>query len=279
MAIYDILCEIKDVRDAETSLCEFNGFLEDYVSILEMAEGKEQEYQIFKQLFEEEPNLKVCVNLCLSMNQDAIANQIIRYKDSFKLPKGAIVCPYIIYGMHDDDQKAILLTLGDKQEYILAKALYYVMSEPENEYEGTRNEIISLSVNQNNMNVLLQNIERFFIKNQKAGIVQRDLDDKLFQGYDEMYAIAKEIAEYQHTNVREILLGCKDRVVGINQIIATWFLMKKFTYVQYMMDKSNLNKLYAGNVKKQRQVAKEKCDEIAFISYSELWKIAKIKKG
>ena len=35
MAIYDILCEVKDVREADTGICEFNGFLEDYLSIME----------------------------------------------------------------------------------------------------------------------------------------------------------------------------------------------------------------------------------------------------
>ena len=40
MAIYDILCEVKDVREADTGICEFNGFLEDYLSIIETAEGK-----------------------------------------------------------------------------------------------------------------------------------------------------------------------------------------------------------------------------------------------
>ena len=32
MAIYDILCEVKDVREADIGICEFNGFLEDYLS-------------------------------------------------------------------------------------------------------------------------------------------------------------------------------------------------------------------------------------------------------
>ena len=42
-----------------------------------------------------------------------------------------------------------------------------------------------------------------------------------------------------------------------------------------MMDKNNLNKIHDGNVKRQRQVAKEKSDAIAFVSYSELWKLVK----
>ena len=40
-------------------------------------------------------------------------------------------------------------------------------------------------------------------------------------------------------------------------------------------DKNYLNRVHEGNVKKQRQVAKEKCDAIGFVSYSELWKLVK----
>lgn len=275
MAIYDILCEVKDVRETDTGVCEFNGYLEDYLSIIETVEGKEEIHEILSLLFEEDHNLKICVNLRLNINKDAIANQIIRYKDSFKLPKGTIKCPYVIYGSFDDYQKAIILTLGDKEEYVMAKALYYVMSEPENEYEGTRNEIIALSVNKETTDTLVKAMEAFFVKNRKAGIVQRELDAKLFLNYDEMYELAQKIASYQLVNLKDILAASEDKEECINTIIANWFLLKKFSYVQYMMDKNNLNKVHEGNVKKQRQVAKEKCDAIGFVSYSELWKLVK----
>lgn len=275
MAIYDILCEVKDVRETDTGICEFNGYLEDYLSIIETAEGKEGVFAILSKLFEEDHNLKICADLRLNINKDAIANQIIRYKDSFKLPKGTIRCPYVIYGSFEEYQKAIILTLGDKEEYVMAKALYYVMSEPENEYEGTRNEIIAMSVNEESVDVLLRAMDAFFVKNRKAGIVQRELDAKLFLNYDEMYELAQKIASYQLVNLKEILSDSADKEECINTIIANWFLLKKFSYVQYMMDKNNLNRVHEGNVKKQRQVAKEKCDAIGFVSYSELWKLVK----
>lgn len=275
MAIYDILCAVKDVRETETGICEFNGYLEDYLSKIEAVEGEEFTYEVFSQLFEMDHNLKVCVNLRLNINKDAIANQIIRYKDSFKLPKGTIQCPYVIYGSIEENQKAVIFTFGDKEEYILAKALYYVMSEPENEYEGTRNEIIALSVSKDSVEQMMDTVDAFFVKNRKAGIVQRDVDAKLFSSYEEMYELAQQIASYQFVNVREILAKSDEKEECINHIIATWFLMKKFSYVQYMMDKNNLNKAHEGNVKKQRQIAKEKCDAIGFMSYSELWRLVK----
>lgn len=275
MAIYDILNGVKDIRESGEGICTFNGFLEDYLSIIEADEGKEEAREVLETLFEEDHNLKVAVDLHLNINKEAIANQIIRYKDSFKLPHGTICCPYVVYGKFDDYQKAVILTLGDKEEYVIAKALYYVMSEPENEYEGTRNEIIAMSVNKDTIERMMENVIAFFMQNQKAGIVQRRLDSKVFENYDEMYEMAKEMGSWQQEHLQKLLEESKNREKTINEIIAKWFLLKKFSYVQYMMDKNNLNRVHEGNVKKQRQVAKEKCDAIGFVSYSELWKMVK----
>ena len=61
MAIYDILCEVKDVREADTGICEFNGFLEE-LSFHHRNKQKEKEddYTILSQLFEKDHNLKIC---------------------------------------------------------------------------------------------------------------------------------------------------------------------------------------------------------------------------
>lgn len=278
MAIYDILNEVKDQRVAQ-GICTFNGYLEDYLSMIEEDEEHRKLHAILKEIFESDSNLKICVNLRLNINKDAIANQIIRYKDSFKLPHGTIKCPYVLYGKMDDVQKAMILILGNQEEYVLAKALYYVMSEPENEFEGTRNEIIASSICDENKELVMDSIDRFFFRNDKAGIVQRNLDSKMFLNYDEMYDMAQKMASYQLVNLKDILAQSEDKESTINNIIATWFLLKKFSYVQYMMDKNNLNRIHEGNVKKQRQVAKEKCDAIGFVSYSELWKLVKEMKG
>ena len=275
MAIYDILCGIKDTREAENGICKFNGYLEDYLSLIESNEADKEIHDILSAMLEINDSLKVVVDLGLNINKDAIANQIIRYKDSFKLPSGTIRCPYVVYGTFDNYQKAIILTLGEKEEYVIAKALYYVMSEPENEFEGTRNEIIAFSVNADSIEKMKEAANAFFVHNRKAGIVQRDLDAKTFANYDEMYELAKHIADEQMEHLQEILAASISKESGINQIIAKWFLMKKFSYVQYMMDKNNLNIVHEGNVKKQRQVAKEKCDAISFVSFSELWKMVK----
>ena len=84
MAIYDILNGVKDIRESGEGICTFNGFLEDYLSIIEADEGKEEVREVLEALFEEDHNLKVAVDLHLNINKEAIANQIIRYKDSFR---------------------------------------------------------------------------------------------------------------------------------------------------------------------------------------------------
>lgn len=274
MAIFDILSQVKDEREKDGK-CTFNGYLEDYLSTLEDDETQKETYDVLSQLLPLNNSLKICTNLRLEINKDAIANQIIRYKDSFKLPRGQIRCPNIVYGTFDDEQRAMIVVIGEKEDYILAKALYYVISEPENEYEGTRNEIISMNAKAGETELLLEAADRFFIKKEKAGIVQRNMDARVFINYDEMYETAQKMANDQLVNLKDILKDATEKEECINNIIAKWFLLKKFSYVQYMMDKNNLNKIHQGNVKKQRQTAKEKCDAISFVSYSELWKLVK----
>ena len=277
MAICEILNEVIDFRKSEDGSCAFNGFLEDYLSLLEDDPQQEELYKMLICLFEKDNNLKIICDLQLSVNRSAIANQIIRYKDAFKLPKGAIKVPYLIYGSYQGQrgpvEKAMILTIGDKAAYVYAKSLYYVMSEPDNEFEGTRNEIIATALNMNHLDDTLQAIDTFFMKDAKAGTAQRNLDMKFFKSYDEMYELAYGICEKQKNSLEADLAEAQDTENFIYRNIATWFLMKKFTYVQYMMDKNTLTTKFEGNVKKQRQSAKEKSDAITFVSFSHMWRM------
>ena len=277
MAICEILNEVIDFRKSEDGSCAFNGFLEDYLSLLEDDPQQEELYKMLNCLFEKDNNLKIICDLQLSVNRSAIANQIIRYKDAFKLPKGAIKVPYLIYGSYQGQrgpvEKAMILTIGDKAAYVYAKSLYYVMSEPDNEFEGTRNEIIATALNMNHLDDTLQAIDTFFMKDAKAGTAQRNLDMKFFKSYDDMYDLAYEICEKQKNSLEADLAEAQDTENFIYRNIATWFLMKKLTYVQYMMDKNTLTTKFEGNVKKQRQSAKEKSDAITFVSFSQMWRM------
>ncbi len=269
MAIYDVLCTIS--HEKETAQCHFNGYLEDYLTLLEQQEGNQTIREILEQISKLDESLKICVGLQLSINQKAIANQIIRYKDAFKLHADAIVCPYIIYGYKNERQYAMILCEGGREQYIYAKAFYYVISEPDNQFEGSRNEMIALCVNRENMELSVECASRFFEKGEKAGFVQRMLDRKLFSNYQEMYDLAKEMGETLQAEAADRLAsGNKEKM--IYELIAKWFLLKKFCYVQYMMDKHVLHHVHEDNLKKQRQAAKELCDRIKFISFSQMWR-------
>mgnify|MGYP000043137031 FL=1 len=106
--------------------------------------------------------------------------------------------------------------------------------------------------------------------------MQRFADRRLFKNYDEMIELAKERGERLQEEAREELPKLQeDAQPVIYSYIMRWFLLKKFCYVQYMMDKRKLQEEYEGNVKKQRHGAKDRSDAISFISYREMWQIAK----
>ena len=275
MAIYDILSSQKDQRDGG-SACTFNGYLEDYLGMIEEDETKEKETEVFRYLHSLDENLHICTDLHLDINRNAIANQIIRYKDAFKMPEGQICIPYIIYGKDEGSQRASIVLFGEKEDYIFAKAYYYVISEPDNMYEGTRNEIISMVVCDETKDVFNEAMERYFVKKEKAGLIQRFADRHLFKDYDEMIELARVRGEKLQEEAKEELPKLRDDAQpAIYSYIMQWFLLKKFCYVQFMMDKRKLQEVFEGNVKKQRHGAKDHSDAIAFISYREMWQIAK----
>ena len=281
MAIYDILNNIKDRRAAQDSIAYFNGFLEDYLSLIELSSSnnsldvKSDDIELLKKVFDHDNNLKIIVDLGLNINKKAVANQIIRYKDAYKLPDYSIKVPYIIYTENEDIQRAMILCIGDKEAYINAKALYYVISEPEKEYEGTRNEIIAANLSQDSLENVMKAFDLFLYKQDKAGEIQRNLDLQTFKTYEEMYELCHALAQGQIDSLDTILKDEETTEANIYQCIVKWFLLKKFIYVQYMMNKATLFQIHEGNPKKQRAQAKLNADAINFVSFSLLWKKAK----
>ncbi|MEI3147213.1 MAG: hypothetical protein V8T10_04385 [Merdibacter sp.] len=168
MAIYDILTTHKDQRDGG-DICSFNGYLEDYLGMIEEDETKTREAEAFRFLHGLDENLRICTDLHLNINRDAIANQIIRYKDAFKMPDGEICVPYIVYGKDDGGQRASIILFGGREDYVFAKAYYYVISEPDNMYEGTRNEIVSMVCGEDVDDVFRDAMERYFGRKEKSG--------------------------------------------------------------------------------------------------------------
>lgn len=269
MAITAILdLQLDSRHDGED--CAFNGYLEDYLSLYEM-ELDPILKEAFATIGTNYPEAKICVGLKSIISNDAISNQIIRYKDVFKLEGKALVYPYLLYITKDGEDRALLVLPYSEGSYIYAKGYYYCMTEPGGLFLDCKNEIVALS--SKNAETIVDTFNQLFTN--KAGAIQRTLDRKEFESYEALKEKAVEVAVAQQEEARNILPDLQDRYATINQYIINWFLLKKVLYVQYMVNKEFLNERHEGNIKKQRNQAKLNADEIAFLSYSEMWRMQK----
>ncbi len=246
--------------------CVFNGYLEDYLNFDEDLDPVLKE--AFAEIQEKEPDTKICVGLRSEINKEAISNQIIRYKDVFKLAGKALVYPYILYGEKDGNERALLVVPASDASFIYAKGYYYCMTEPGSEFIDSKNEIVAISTDQPKK--IVAAYDGLFTS--KAGALQRSIDREFFKNYDELKEAALKASEAQKENAPAVLTALEDRAGQIAAYVINWFLLKKVLYVQYMVNKNILNTVHEGNVKKQRNQAKINADQITFLSYSEMWR-------
>ncbi len=272
--ILEVLGACADQR-AANGCCEFNGYLEDFITILEERGDCPVQVAIFKKFMEINESYRIITNLELTCSKEAIANQIIRYKDAFKLPEGQLKAPYILYTKVDEKETGVLCSFGKQEATIYAKGAYLVLSEPGNRYEDIRNDIVSVAFDEEYADRQMALITRFVTGKDKAGYIQRGLDMLVFKNLDEMVDTATQIAQDLCTNKVAELKDEKEPRKAIYELIEHWFYLKKFVYVQTMMDKNRLNTLYEGNTKKQRQAAKQNADGIKYVSFSECWQHTK----
>jgi len=267
MSIVAVLSAINDRRKGDDS-CQFNGYLEDY---LETVEEDTQAKKCLQKLFDVDPNLRIIVGLGFDVNKDVISNQIIRYKDSSKLPKKYLNCPYIVYGKTNvDTEMGILIVDGDKSEYLFAKGLYYCLTEQTGLLETARNELVAL--NTDIPELVKSVVEKLLAGTQRVGAMQRDIDRNYFTSFKNL---SEQITEKANSLKEEVLEKVKDnanRSDLIYNVISKWYLLKKTVYVQYMTNKDLLEKENEGNIKKQRHNAKLFADQIPFVAFSELWR-------
>lgn len=268
MTLFSILESVEDVRKGGY-LADFNGYLEDY---LEIMDSNEKAYEVFKALFEANHDLKIIVNYRTNISKESISNQIIRYKDVFKLKENSIVCPYILYGKEHDVEKAILLT---NESYIFAKGLYYCLTEPFNTFQEVNNDLLAMCLDKPEL--ILKVFNRLFTY--RTGALQREVDQSYFTSYEDAKAAALQLSFDLKEKAQQELVGKEDANEYITGLIVKWFLIKKYIYVQYMINKDILKNVHEGNVKKQRNQAKIYADEVSFLSFSELWKIATNKQA
>ncbi len=248
--------------------CQFNGYLEDYLN-LEETELDPVLKEAFTAIQQNEPETKICVGLRSVINRDAISNQIIRYKDIFKLEGKALTFPYILYAKKEEEERALLVVPYTDYGFMIAKGLYYCMTEPGSEYIDCKNEIVAVC--SNSAELIAKTFSDMFV--QRAGSLQRSLDSAHYNNYEELKTAALKAAEDLKQDAFDVLGTLTERTERIRQYVIDWFLLKKVLYVQYMVNKNILNSVHEGNVKKQRNQAKLNADEVAFLSFSEMWRI------
>ena len=266
------VCEILSAKIDERKHgrdCTFNGYLEDYLG-MEDNQLEDVLKAAFESILQEEPDAKIITNLRHEISKDAVSNQIIRYKDIFKLNSRPLVTPYIIYAEHEDGESRALLVLPySKANYLYGKGMYYCLTEPGSEFAEVKNEIVSIA-SESSAEIAKVFTDMFI---EKAGALQRTLDKKFFTNYEELKVIALAAAEEEKQNAIDTLPALEDRTQQIYQYVVHWFLLKKVLYVQYMVNKIILKTEHDGNVKKQRNQAKINADSVVFLSYSEMWRV------
>jgi len=268
MSVCEILSAKIDERK-QGSDCTFNGYLEDYLG-MEDNQLEDVLKAAFESILQEEPDAKIITNLRHEISKDAVSNQIIRYKDIFKLNSRPLVTPYIIYAEHEDGESRALLVLPySKANYLYGKGMYYCLTEPGSEFAEVKNEIVSIA-SESSAEIAKVFTDMFI---EKAGALQRTLDKKFFTNYEELKATALAAAEEEKQNAIDTLPALEDRTQQIYQYVVHWFLLKKVLYVQYMVNKIILKTEHDGNVKKQRNQAKINADSVVFLSYSEMWRV------
>ena len=270
MAIYSILSEKIDSRKNGQD-CVFNGYLEDYLSM----EGDNLDPVLknaFAAIQEKENDVRIVVDMRSVINRDAISNQIIRYKDIFKLTGKPLVYPYILYFTKNEEDPALLVVPYTAYGYILAKGMYYCMTEPGSEFIDCKNEIVAVSFE--NSEDIVRTFEE--LSTNRAGAIQRRLDNQNYENYEVLKEAAIKASQDIRQNALELLTDIEDRTRYIYDYVVNWFLLKKVLYVQYMVNKNILKTVHDGDVRKQRNQAKTNADEVEFLSYSEMWRIGNV---
>lgn len=268
MSVVDVLSQIEDIRKGNEG-CDFNGYVEDYLSVIGEDDPR---YELFQSIFNLDENARVCINYRFDINQNAISNQIIRYKDAGKLPKHYLVLPVILYSHGQSDFAYVLNQASGPNDYLYAKGRYYCLTEQYGLFEEFRNDVLTDILLDNDH--IVETYTTLLDGNKRIGALQRELDRKVFNSFEECSELAMNLAGER----RELILSSfaensTNRAPMIYESIEYWFLLKKCLYVQYMSNKQILNEVNQGNLKLQRQSAKHVVDQVPFIPFSEMWRI------
>lgn len=244
--------------------CTYNGYLEDYLVSELLSENAPTSF--FQKIIEEYPDARVCAGLQLPIQENVISNQIIGYKDAFKLNGKPLVVPYMILLTKEEESRMLLVVDQQENNFLYAKGLYLCLTEQEAPFESERNLMIALMADEYAESIL----ERCF--DQKTGVLQRELDQKYYQSFDKLYELAEQEATQLKDTIVERLSFLEEKEPIINEVVSKWFLLKKVLYVQYMMNRHLLSQRHDGEIKEQRKAARTYSRKIPFVAFSELWR-------
>lgn len=267
MSVTEILLQIPDVRK-ENGRCAFNGYLEDYLT---MVEDNHPMYPLFQELFEINPNFRLMVDYAFGVNPNLVTNQIIRYKDILKLPERPIVVPYIVYG--DTIKKVgvgFIIGGTKKDQYLISKGLYFALTEPDAIFQNHRNFVMSLVADELLYDVAL--IKKIMTDQMTIGNGQRLLDNQIYKKLEEAVSLCHAQSQSIKEHIIATLPTLEDRSTLIAKAIVSWYLLKKTVYVLTMTNKPLLAQL-DNNVKAQRHQAKVNADSLVFMPLSEMWRL------
>ena len=265
MAIAEILSAKKDER-RNGSDCIYNGSLKEVLDTDKDLNGTLK--TAFGKILETDPDVRVIKGLHCAVSRNAVSNQIIRYRDIFKLSGKPLNVPYVLWNQRGEKERALLVLPYEKYGYLYVKGLYLSMTDQGSEYLEARNEMVAVC--SDDADLIADTYERMF--REKAGSIQRKMDHMYYHSYDELLKMAQEAGEEQKKDAPKVLVSLHDRTRTIYQYVVRWFLLKKVLYVQYMVDKNILKTIHDGNIRKQRTQAKEYADSVQFMSYSEMWR-------
>jgi hypothetical protein len=267
MSVTEILLQIPDVRK-ENGRCAFNGYLEDYLTMIEEDHPMVAHFQ---ELFEINPNFRLMVDYSFGVNPNLVTNQIIRYKDILKLPERPITVPYIVYG--DTSKKVgvgFIFGGTKKEDYLISKGFYFALTEPEAIFQDHRNFVMACVSDPTMYDASL--IKKVMQDQMTIGNAQRVLDNHVYKKLEEAvsacYALSQSIKEHVVT----VIPSLEDRSSTIANAIVSWYLLKKAVYVMTMTNKPLLAQL-ENNVKAQRHQAKVNADSLVFMPLSEMWRL------
>lgn len=266
MSIADIFQDVLDSR-SDSNQSFFHGYLEDY--LFEMNDDHFLKAQ-FSEIVDKYNDLRVIVDYRFSVNKEVIANQIIRYKDAFKVPKRAWTCPFLVYGKTEKDNDfAIIIYGNNREDYLISKGIYYCLTEQNAILSDHRNNVLALSPSQEHLNIDI--VDQVIEDEKSIGYLQRELDQNMFENNEDLKEKVQLLSDSIKTNIEENIKVLTNKQSSIYHAIVSWFLLKKMLYVQTMIDKDLLREM-KNDIKKVRHQAKENSDSLVFIPLSEMWR-------